>query len=544
MKRFRLSNSLCECREGDARNRIQRWITTGCALIALMSWVSAAAEYQWSIPMPKSPTGERRAYLWIPPDAQRVRGLIIGLDNMLEKAMFEDPVIRRTAAECGLGIVWIAPGSEGKGTPLDQEFSPRNEAAAVLQQTLAALAKESGYGEVEFLPLLAVGHSAATPFVWGIAEWNPSRVLAIIPIKGWYPSHAPPGIPVFHISQEWTEWTDNWGEDWVRRERPAALKLRAEGDQALVAEFLDAGAGHFDWTSDSADVVAMFIRKAVRYRLPETDGGSQPVELKPIDFRSGSLIDAFKLGTPEGKPVNAVDSRGEPKNAFWYFDRELADAVNRYAMERLSKKPQAIDFLVDGQPAPLIKGGFADFHPPLQPDGVTFKVAATFLERSPTTILFAVCSGGLRQTGPDTFKVALDRGSIARQGPPWGPWVLARQPGDKEYRSADRPAHAWISMRLTDGTPQTIRFPEIPDQHIGVKSLKLQAVADSGLPVQYFVISGPVELNGDTLSFAEIPPRTRFPTRVIIGAYQWGRDAEPKVQSAGLVVRSFAIVKP
>jgi hypothetical protein len=424
-----------------------------------------------------------------------------------------------------------------------------------LQDSLAALAKESGYSEVEFAPLLAVGHSAATPFVWGMAEWNPARVFAIIPIKGWYPGHAPRGVPVFHIAQEWSEFTEKWGEDWEHRERPAVLKLRAEGEQALVGEFLDAGAGHFDWTPDGAKVVALFIRKAAQCRLPETAPLNQPVALKPVNFKSGSLIDAMKLGTPEGKPVAVSDWIGDPQNALWYFDRELAEAVNRYALERLAKKPQMIDFLVDSQPAPLVKNGFADFHPQLQDDGVTFKVAATFLEKSPTTnlfngellghasgpIYFRVGSGGLRQTGPDTFQVALDRGAVARQGPPWEPWVLAYHAGNAEYRAADRPAHPWIAMQLKEGKPQNITFPKIADQRIGTKSVRLEAVPDSGLPVQYFVVNGPVELDGDTLKFTSIPPRTKFPVRVTVAAFQWGKGRGPEFQSAGPVLQEFFI---
>ncbi|HEX9046442.1 MAG TPA: hypothetical protein VF988_05390 [Verrucomicrobiae bacterium] len=534
---------------------MKRWIFIACLVQLLHSATAFPAEYQWSVPMPKSPTGERRAYLWIPPACQHVRGLIIGLQNMLEKPMFEDATIRQAATDSSLGIVWIAPGAEGKGTPLGLDFSPREEAVTVLQQTLAALAQESGYGEVEFAPLLAVGHSAATPFVWGMGEWDPARVFAIIPNKGWYPAHAPRGVPVFRMAQEWTEWGDKWGEDWLRRECPAALSLRADGDAALVGEFLDAGAGHFDWTPEAAKVVALFIRKAAQYRLPETGPATGPVKLKPIDFRSGCLIDALKLGTPQGKAIAVRDWAGDTKAGLWYFDRELADAVNDYARERLAKKPQMIDFMVNGQPAPLVKNGFADFTPKLLSDGVTFKVAAAFLDESPTTNLFSgqklghaagpirfrVGSGGLRQISADTFQVAVDRGSVARQGPPWEPWVIAYSPGDADYRPADRPAHAFVATRLTEGKPQTITFPEIPDQKLDGQHVQLGATSDSGLPVQYLVISGPVELQGDELRFTTIPRRAKLPIRVCVAAYQWGRGIDPKIQSTGPVVRRFLI---
>jgi hypothetical protein len=44
--------------------------------------------------------------------------------------------------------------------------------------------------------------------------------------------------------------------------------------------------------------------------------------------------------------------------------------------------------------------------------------------------------------------------------------------------------------------------------------------ADSGLPVQFSVISGPAEfVSDDTLEFMPVPPKSRFPVRVLIGAY-------------------------
>ncbi len=77
-----------------------------------------------------------------------------------------------------------------------------------------------------------------------------------------------------------------------------------------------------------------------------------------------------------------------------------------------------------------------------------------------------------------------------------------------------------------------------------MKVLKLKATSDSGLPVQFFVVSGPVEWKGDdSLELLPIPPCSKFPVRVIIGAYQWGRTVEPKLQSARPVFQDFFIEK-
>jgi hypothetical protein len=73
--------------------------------------------------------------------------------------------------------------------------------------------------------------------------------------------------------------------------------------------------------------------------------------------------------------------------------------------------------------------------------------------------------------------------------------------------------------------------------------LKLEAKSSSGLPVQFFTVSGPATIEGDKLNFEEIPARAKFPIRVVVSAFQWGRSIEPKVQSAGPVTQEFFIQK-
>lgn len=152
------------------------------------------------------------------------------------------------------------------------------------------------------------------------------------------------------------------------------------------------------------------------------------------------------------------------------------------------------------------------------------------------------CRLAIKQTGINTFRVWLGRGGIERQGNPWDPWAIATQGGDDTFRSADRPVHFWIDIRRKDGKPQTIYFPAVPPTKFTAGSLKLAATADSGLPVQYYVVSGPVEVADDGIvTFLPIPPRTAYPIKVSIGAYQWGRGIDPKVASAEPVVREFKI---
>jgi len=518
-------------------------------LLSLAATGCRAAVWQYSVPMPQ--TKEQRAYLWIPQNCKHVRGLIVGLQNMLERSMFEDPTIRRAAAASDLAIVWIAPGDElGQHPPLNLSFNPPDRSVLALHQALSDLAVESGYSEIQDAPMIVVGHSAATPFVFGMGASDASRVIALLPYKGWFPGGVAQNIPILHVSAEFSEWGSTWGDQW-HKDAVSVANLRGGSDNCLIGDFPDIGAGHFDWNADSAYVIAMFIRKAAQYRIP----AGAPVALNPIDVKSGWLVDPKTLGTPLCKPVPYAQWLGDTKLAYWYFDKEMAETVNAYVERQLVKSPQMLDFVDKGEFASLAANGFADIHPQLEPDGVTFTVQAASLTQSPSATLypgltlghptapvqFRVSSGALKQTGTNSFQVWLGRGGVTRQGPPWEPWVLAFQPGDTSYRPTDRPAHIWIDVINKQGKPQNITFDKISDQSIRTKSVELHATSDSGLPVQYFVISGPVELDGGKLTLQQIPPRSKFPVRVIVGAFQWGRGLDPMVQSAGPVMREFYI---
>jgi hypothetical protein len=145
------------------------------------------------------------------------------------------------------------------------------------------------------------------------------------------------------------------------------------------------------------------------------------------------------------------------------------------------------------------------------------------------------------QVGANTFRICPHAGPIPPQGNPWEPTIVAYNLGDENYRPTEHPAHVNVSIINTAGQPQTIDFARIPDQKLGAKSVKLVAKANSSLPVEFFIVSGPATIDGDTLNFEKPPVRAKFPVRVIVSAFQWGRSGEPKVQSAGPVTQEFFV---
>ncbi|HZI32108.1 MAG TPA: hypothetical protein VFF11_07185, partial [Candidatus Binatia bacterium] len=116
-------------------------------------------------------------------------------------------------------------------------------------------------------------------------------------------------------------------------------------------------------------------------------------------------------------------------------------------------------------------------------------------------------------------------------------------PGDAKYRSAVEQALMKIPFSLRDGGEQKITFPEIPDQKAGTKLLALHATSSADVPVYYYVREGPAEVDGDALKFTPIPLRAKYPVKVTVVAWQYGRTVEPKLQSAEPVEQTFLITK-
>src|SRR5882724_10429595 len=217
-----------------------RFVFLGAFAALLLSEVATAAEWQWSVPM-----GTGRAFLWIPPDCARVRGVVVGQNNMLEEGILEHATMRQTLAQLGLAEVWIAP-------PFDNVFQFDRGAGERFEQMMRALASESGYGELAFAPVIPIGHSACASYPWNFAAWNPARTLAILSIKGDAPqtdltgSGRPnpgwagrnlDGVPGLMVMSE-AEW-------WDARLTPA-VKFRAAHPAVPIALLADVGHGHFD----------------------------------------------------------------------------------------------------------------------------------------------------------------------------------------------------------------------------------------------------------------------------------------------------------
>ena len=208
-------------------------------------------------------------------------------------------------------------------------------------------------------------------------------------------------------------------------------------------------------------------------------------------------------------------------------------------------------FVQDGKILPVDKSGYVQLKFQPDNDGLTFHLKGGFLSEVPDGLIgagtklnygpelfsFRVTHGIAFQTEKNTFQVQFDRQAFRP------PMIQVIQQGNDQYRRSTQPGKVNLPARNSEGKPQTISFPEIGNQKVGVKSLQMKAISDAGIPVSYYVTVGPAVVEGNQLIFTEIPPRSKYPVTVTVVAWQYGRSIEPKVKTAEPIVQTFIINK-
>jgi hypothetical protein len=535
-------------------------------VVGTISCPARAAVWQWSalVKDSRENAGQARAFLWIPPECERVRGIVFAQDNMEEISILENPKFRAALSEINFAEVWVAP-------PFDHLFRFDAKAGDTFNAVMSDLTDKSGYNELSFAPIVGLGHSAAASWPYYFAAWNPGRTLAALSVSGQWPYFRHP---------QWAP--DIWGDrkiDYIpclesMGEYEAAATWSREGlkerqDHPLLPLSMLAcpAEGHFASTDTKAEFLAFYIRKAIRYRVPKDWKGDVAPTLKPIDpTKTGWLSEKW---LPDQKPAVAPAPvskyAGDPREAFWFFDEETVRAVEKYQDRHRGKNPQLVGYLQDGKMVDQKDNHLQvalKFEP--QEDGITFNLSGAFYDAVPggsprlpqwtgqavgTPIGHATNAGPVsvdRIYGPfeklraDTFILQLQKETRWSEER-YSLVFAATHPGNSDYRPAVQQAEMFVPARNKEGADQHITFSEIPDLSRDAKSLKLKASSDANVPVHFYVREGPVEIDGETLRLTRIPPRAKFPVKVTVVAWQYGRGVDPKLKSAEPVERTFSI---
>ena len=516
----------------------------------------AAAPWQWSVEIKELISEETNAhpsaYLWIPENCKQVRAVIIGQHNMTEETIFEHSEFRKNMGKLGIAEIWITPG-------IDQRWDVTKGTQQIFETMMKNLSEISGYAELEFAPVIPIGHSAMATYPWNFAAWNPERTLAVLSIHGDSPrthltgygranldwgTRTIEGIPSLMVMGE-----DEWWEDRLI----TSFDYRREYPNAPLSFLADAGHGHFDISDELIDYLSLFLKKAVEYRLSKHSSSDIPVQLIPVEAKNGWLADRWRKNEkPTAEAASYDKYEGDKHHAFWYFDKEMADATEKYYANERGKTEQYIGFEQKGKLITFNPKSHVRMSPSFQPeaDGVTFHLKAVYTdtlrneyskEHSTRPIRMSRICGPVEVVNDTTFTVRFYRMGLDNPKRTGGICLMASVKQDHKYRSAVQQVEIRIPYRNKEGIPQRIIFPKLSDVKASVKEITLKGTADSGLPVYYYVKEGPAEIKGDKLVLTKIPPRAKFPVKVTVVAWQYGRSGEPKVQTAEAVEQSFYI---
>jgi hypothetical protein len=539
-------------------------------IILLFDTVATAqtAVWQWSILVrnAKENNGQARAFLWVPPDCKIVKAFIFVQNNMEEQSILENPNFREAMGKLGFAEVWVSPAS-------DLFFRFDVGAGDTFNGIMNDLAEVSGYQELKYVPFVGLGHSAAASNPYYMVAWNPERALAAISVSGQWPYfRAAPFAPDTWGTKniDFVPSLETMGEyesaaSWSRE----GLKERQEHPLMPLSMLACPAEFHFAASDSKAAYIALYLKKAVQYRLPQNTPDGQAPKLIPIDpTKTGWLKDKWHFDeSPSAEPAPVGQYRGNAAQAFWYFDEEMAQATATYEAKHRGQKTELIGYLQQGKMVAQ-RDIHQQFNLKFEPeaDGITFKIHTAFYDTvpggSPRPAGWAHTPVGSpishaknvipiavdRITGPfikindSTFQVHPQMGFW--QFPhSYELWFSASHPGDNEYKPAVQQALMAIPPRNSQGKEQHITFAVIPDQTRKSKDIKLAATSDANVAVGFYILEGPATLEGDHLHITAIPPRAKFPVKVTVVAWQYGNSNEPKLQTAVPVERSFWITK-
>ena len=89
-------------------------------------------------------------------------------------------------------------------------------------------------------------------------------------------------------------------------------------------------------------------------------------------------------------------------------------------------------------------------------------------------------------------------------------------PGDKEYNRLFSKLRLQFRLKIGKDSRNIIEFATLPDIKRGTKYVSLSAVSSCGLPVDFYVESGPAYVDGNRLILTAIPPKAAYPVKVTV----------------------------
>lgn len=511
--------------------------------------LSANRVYQWETDIDDVPgedeNNPRRAFLWIPPACGQLKGLIVSGHNAIEEGILEDPLFRGAMSRLGFGELWVTPDMDPSGV-----FNVATGAQQVFDEAIRELAEMSGYDELHHVPVVYLSHSSQASQPWNFGAWNPERTLAMVSYHGDSPRST--YLCCNRFNPDWgTRNVDGIpgliciGEDeWNEFRIEDSFKFMRQYPGSVISLLCNAGRGHGDFSQDDLRYLIRFIEKAVEYRVPHGWDGKSPASLKKLKREEGWLADRWRKNTLPTAGTNTYHGYGGNRDsAYWYFDEEMARWTESVYTRERNKKRRYLTLMQDGR---ILKPGESLR---FVTDGYNIDVHASlvFVDSTYTRlsdkhtiepVKIKRYAGPVSIINDSTFRLSYYRsGVFSKRANGVGMFAFAES--DMFYKHVVGYISWKMPMALVEGKTQQLKFPKIPDVKVGTPSVVLKATSDRKLPVHYYVRSGPAYIDGDELIFTELPPKTTFPVKVTVVAWQYGSMVEPQIQTATPIEQTF-----
>lgn len=547
---------------------------------------AGSAVWQYSIDVKYaqgSSLGVPRAYMWIPPNCTKVRGLVLGQNNMMEFSIMENQSFRDSMASIGFGVLWVSPR-------YDFAYNPQEGAKELFLQMMTDLVAVSGFKELYYVPIVPIGHSAFANFPFTFMAATPDRALCGISNDGIFPydynnqvginyqcGKTIDYVPIMTVVPE-----QEGGGQWLSNN--SNFYKRANHPYTPMTHLPAGGEWHFASTERRAAFQAYYIKKIAAIRLIKDATDTSLAVLKPIDPTTmGWLYDRWRVNMKPRYPAAPVQSYTGKKSIigsaaeenWWCVDEEMAKKIEEYENINFRKKPVLTAYnqtSTQGVVGPQVQQfdthlqNHLSFYP--LNDSLDFELSASFLDTVPAV------SGRMRNwvfttdtitgnwtnskpgdkvthptsassinisreigpiskiktdstTGITTFRMTMERGieAVFNNGYTQSFTMGMIYPGDATYRQFSLQAQIFMSLKNTIGLAQSITFDQLPNVKADASTIPLSATSSLGMPVQYYVKEGPVVVSGSNLIIKDFPTRATSPVKVTVVAWQWGRDA-------------------
>lgn len=468
----------------------------------LAIWAQDDGIYQWAVDVKgvvsKETKRAPRAYLWIPPQAAKVRAVVISQQNMLEEAIFAHREFRAELAKADVGIVWVGPM-----IPQNWEKLEANEVSAI-ETLMDDFAELSGHGELKTVPLCPFGHSAMATYPYNFAAARPERTLCAVSIKGDWPeqgrstfgaiaSAARTKVPLLLISGEY--------EDGYNR-REKARHLYEQVPEAHFSMWVDVGGGHFDWSDE-------LCRELGKY---------------------------FALMARKG--IKGTRGEGVKDDGFWFPCKEVLKIVRDYeALPRGKGEFTVLGYEYEGKI--LEQNPKAHLQVIFGTHGMEFEVKPVFDTKVPEgrPVSWTGLAAGSENPRPrgqeNRLLLQKIQGSVERiEGNRWAVRYNRYDPEGNRPKSASLqvvyPGDKTFKRTVQQGEIK-VPWPR-KDFRIG-ETVAIDRNFTKAIPAGYgaYVREGPATIENGRMILRDIPKKCKSPLKIVLVTYDLARKEQPVV---------------